>query len=202
MESIAGNRNLSVGSEKDGKKAGDQRELVFKDKHLKVKRHQVENVGGDMQWLIGGGDEGAGNLDVAIKGDHKETITGADHRHVKKDRKEKVDGGQSLTVGGDQQEKVGKNHLLEAGQVVHVKAGMTMILEAGMQLSLKVGGNFIDISPAGVTIVGTMVMINSGGAAGSAPDASPVAPEDAKEASPTQPDEADDSKSGLKSAPG
>ena len=42
-----------------------------------------------------------------------------------------------------------------------------MVLEAGVSLTLKVGGNFINISPAGVTIKGTMVLINSGGAAGS-----------------------------------
>ncbi len=45
---------------------------------------------------------------------------------------------------------------------------MTLILEAGMQLSLKGPGGFVDIGPAGVTIQGTMVLINSGGAAGSA----------------------------------
>jgi type VI secretion system secreted protein VgrG len=57
-----------------------------------------------------------------------------------------------------------------------------------MQLSLKVGGNFIDIGPTGVTIMGTMVLINSGGAAGSGAGSSPTDPEtpeavtDAKEA--------------------
>jgi type VI secretion system secreted protein VgrG len=77
-----------------------------------------------------------------------------------------------------------------------------------VQLSLKVGGNFVDIGPAGVTIQGTIVMINSGGAAGSGTGASPTAPqdaaapEDAKEAKPTKPTLADDSKSGYKSAPG
>jgi type VI secretion system secreted protein VgrG len=64
---------------------------------------------------------------------------------------------------------------------------MTLILEAGMQLSLKGPGGFVDIGPAGVTIQGTMVLINSGGAAGSAPDASPQAPD-----APKDPDTADD----------
>jgi len=52
---------------------------------------------------------------------------------------------------------------------IHIKAGMNIILEAGVQISLKVGGNFIDINPAGIFIQGTMVMINSGGAAGKRP---------------------------------
>ena len=85
---------------------------------------------------------------------------------------------------------------------------MCMVLEAGMQLSLKVGGNFVDIGPAGVAINGTMVMINSGGAAGSgagckpeAPDApqAPTQAQAATDAKPTVPTEADFSKSGLKS---
>jgi type VI secretion system secreted protein VgrG len=71
-----------------------------------------------------------------------------------------------------------------------LKAGMTVVLEAGVELTLKVGGNFIDINPAGVTIVGTMVMINSGGAAGSGCGSSPTSPKD--------PDEADDGSKGGK----
>src|SRR5205807_6983584 len=127
--------------------------------------------------------------------------------HVKKDRNEKVDGGQSLTVGGKQDEKIGTSHALEAGTSIHIKAGTTMVLEAGVQLSLKVGGNFVDIGPAGVTIQGTMVMINSGGAAGSGVGSSPTAaqdaaaPDDAQEAKPTKTTVADDSKTGQKSAP-
>ena len=50
-----------------------------------------------------------------------------------------------------------------------------------MQLSLKGAGGFIDIGPAGVTIQGVMVKINSGGAAGSGSGSSPTEPDDAEE---------------------
>ena len=50
--------------------------------------------------------------------------------------------------------------------------GKQVMIEADSQISLKVGGNFIDIGPTGVSIKGTMVLINSGGAAGSADAAS------------------------------
>jgi type VI secretion system secreted protein VgrG len=50
---------------------------------------------------------------------------------------------------------------------------MKVVIEAGAQISLKVGGNFIDINPAGIFIKGTMVMINSGGSAGSGSGSSP-----------------------------
>ena len=73
----------------------------------------------------------------------------------------------------------------------------TVVIEAGTQISLKVGGNFVDIGPAGVTIVGTMVLINSGGSAGSGSGSSPTAPDAAEKLAPT---DADDSASGSKSA--
>jgi type VI secretion system secreted protein VgrG len=50
-----------------------------------------------------------------------------------------------------------------------------------------------------VTIFGTMVLINSGGAAGSGSGCQAEAPEAPKEAAPTEPTEADDSASGSKS---
>lgn len=240
MELVLHDRHLIVGAEKDGKKVGDQRELVYQDKHSNVKRDQVEKIEGNVLITVGKGDaEAGGNVDVVIEKNKKELIEATDHLHVKagqfiqvdggqditiKDHKtetikadsmlhvtsnqsEKVDGNQSLTVGGDQQEKVGKKHAVEAGQEIHLKAGMKVILEAGVQLTIKGPGGFVDIGPAGVTIQGTMVLINSGGAAGSGSGSSPEAPKDAKppadakEAQPTKPTVADDSKTGQKSAP-
>jgi len=200
MERVIGNRHLIVGAEKDGKKSGDQREMVYKDKHSKVHKDHVEHIGGDMQLLVGGVDSGQGNQDIVIKGVKKELIEKDSHLHVKGDRKEKVDGGQSLTVGGDEQVKAGMKYAVDAGQEIHLKAGMKVVIEGGMQVTLKGPGGFIDIGPTGVTIQGTTVLINSGGAAGSGSGSSPAAPEDAKEASPTEPTKADDAKSGQKSA--
>jgi len=87
-------------------------------------------------------------------------------------------------VGGKSNEKIGTNWAVEAGQEIHLKGGMKVIIEAGMQLTIKASGGFVDIGPAGVTIQGTMVMINSGGSAGSGSGSSPESPSD--------PDEADD----------
>jgi type VI secretion system secreted protein VgrG len=119
--------------------------------------------------------------DHSVKKGRRTTIGATDHYHVKAGRNEKVDGKQSLTVGGDQNEKVGKDHALDAGNEIHLKAGMKVIIEAGMQLSLKAAGGFIDIGPAGVTIQGTLVNINSGGSAGAGGGSSPTKPDDAEE---------------------
>ena len=54
-----------------------------------------------------------------------------------------------------------------------------IILEAKQKISLKVGGNAIVIDPSGVTIIGTMVKINSGGAGEETGNPSIEDPEDA-----------------------
>jgi type VI secretion system secreted protein VgrG len=201
LERIIGNRHQIIGAEKDGKKSGDQKEMVYKDKHLKVHHNQVEHIGGDMQLLIGGVDGGPGNQDIVLKGTKKELIEKDSHVHVKGNRSEKVDMDQSFTIGGNQQEKVGIKHALEAGQEIHLKSGMTLVIEAGMQLTLKGPGGFIDINPAGVVIQGNTVLINSGGAAGIGTGSAPAAPQDAKEAAPAEPSQADNHKTGQKSTP-
>jgi type VI secretion system secreted protein VgrG len=98
-----------------------------------------------------------------------------------------VTGTVSLQAGQDLQQKVGMKHGLDAGMEIHLKAGMKVVVEAGVQLTLKVGGNFIDINPGGVFIQGTMVMINSGGSAGSGSGCSPNPPKDPKVADTAEP---------------
>jgi type VI secretion system secreted protein VgrG len=237
-ELILHDTHLIVGAERDGKKVGDQRELVFKDRHQAIHGHHTEHIHGNVQYMVGHGDVDGGNVDVVIEKDKKELIEKNSHLHVKsnqmtavdgtrsvtvgKDRKEEVKGAVGLKVAKDLQQKVGgshsltvagsqnvivQKHALDADQTIYLRAGMTLVLEASAQLSLKVGGSFIDISPAGIAITGPMVMINSGGAAGSGEPAvtiepqPPDAPDAAKQAKPTKPDVADDAVTGLKSAP-
>jgi type VI secretion system secreted protein VgrG len=73
---------------------------------------------------------------------------------------------------------------------IHLKAGMNVVIEAGLELTIKASGGFINIGPAGVAISGTLVLINSGGAAGSGSGSSPTSPKD--------PDQADDGSKGGK----
>jgi type VI secretion system secreted protein VgrG len=277
-ERVIHDRHLIVGWEKDGDKGGDQRDMVYQDRHETIHRNHVEHVMGNVQYMVGHGEakDPCGNVDIVIEKDKKELIEKNSHLHVKenkntlvdktynvvtgdmkvlvnnnsdlhvtKDQKTKVDGVQSLTVGGDQKAKVtgaaslavggdqkqkvggaqslqvgtkqdikvGTAHALEAGQTIYIKGGQTVVIEAGMQLSLKGPGGFIDIGPSGVSIQGTMVLINSGGAAGSgtapspAPPDAPAAPtdadqaQDAVQAKPTKPDVADNALSGTKSCP-
>ena len=153
------------------------------DRQRHLKGNQVEQIEGNLQLLVGGGE--GGNLDLVVDRNRAQAVGGNDNLHVKGNLIEQTDGSASLTIGMNQDTKVGQTAALEAGQTVHIKAGTTLILEAGTRLSLKVGGNFIDIGPGGISITGTMVLINSGGSAGSGPGATPEAPQEPQRAFPT-----------------
>jgi type VI secretion system secreted protein VgrG len=200
-ERILGNRHQIIGWEKAGGKGGDQREMVYEDKHLNIKRHHVEHIEGNMQLMVGNGaaDDG-GQVDLVIAKDKLESVGGDSHRIVKGDVNEKLSGGLSQTIDGDSFQKVGGNIAADSMGEIHLKAGMKVIIEAGMQLSLVGPGGFIDIGPAGISIQGTMVKINSGGSAGSGSGAKPKAAKAAKEAAPAKPEMAHNSTSGTKSA--
>jgi type VI secretion system secreted protein VgrG len=127
---------------------------------------------------------------LIVKHDQKEKVEGDLHSETSGNRNEKVGQTMSLQVGQNLQEKSGQNYAHEAGMEIHLKAGMNVVIEAGMQLTIKASGGFINIGPAGVAISGTLVLINSGGAAGSGSGSSPTDPQ--------KPDEADDGSKGGK----
>jgi len=85
-------------------------------------------------------------------------------------------GKYSIKAGMDMHAKAGMNVAIEGGMNLHVKGGISVVIEGGIDLTLKAGGSFVHIGPAGVAISGPMVLINSGGAAGSGSGASPTAP--------------------------
>ncbi len=159
----------------------DEIRKVGASRHVNIKRDHIEHVEGNVDLLI------AGSQDIVVNSSKAEAIGGDNDLHVIGNRNEKIDRTASLTVGMDQHQKVGNNHALEAGMEIHLKAGMKVVIEAGVQLSLKGPGGFIDINPAGVTIQGTMVLINSGGAAGSGSGAKPKPANAAKRAKPAAP---------------
>ncbi len=80
-----------------------------------------------------------------------------------------------MDVTGNVIEEFKANHSSQVTGSLYLK-GMNVIVEGATELTLKVGGNFIDINPGGVFIKGTMVFINSGGAAGSGSPGSLVPP--------------------------
>lgn len=138
------------------------------NRDIRIRNDQMETIGNESHLIIGK--------------DQLELVKGDKHQLVKGDLNEKIEGTVSLTVKEDQLEKVDRRYALETGSEIHLKAGTNVIIEGGTMITLKVAGNFVTVGPAGVAISGTMVNINSGGAAGSGSGAQPETPKDAREA--------------------
>jgi type VI secretion system secreted protein VgrG len=169
FEDKKGSEQVFIYGQKDAdiRFLNDRREWIGQDRHLIVTRDKYEEVDSDTH--------------ITIKRDHLESI-GRD-RNVKIQGKEaiSISGSQSLNVSSDVNESFGGSHSEQTTGDYYLHA-RNIVLEADIGLTICVGGNFVTINPAGVSIVGTMVMINSGGAALSGspgsvvPPASPSAP--------------------------
>jgi type VI secretion system secreted protein VgrG len=179
-------QTVSTFMSNSSKGGGGYNELRFEDKkgseqvYIQAEKDLDVRVKNDSREFVGN------DRSLIVKKDQKEKVSGDQHSQVMGNRLEKVGQSMSLQIGQDFNGKTSTKFAHEAGTEIHLKAGTMCIIEAGAQLTLKVGGNFVDINPAGVTIQGTMVMINSGGAAGSGSGSSPQTPKD--------PDEADSGK--------
>jgi type VI secretion system secreted protein VgrG len=169
LEDKKGSEQLFIHAEKnqDIRVKNDAFEWIGDERHLIVAASQYEQVGGDK------------------------------HLTVKGDQNEKIKGTVSLDAGMDLQQKVGVKLGVDAGTEIHLKGGMNVVIEAGVSLTIKSGGSFIVLSQAGVTISGTPVLINSGGAPGSGSGCSPDAPTAPKEAAKADPGGVSDAPQGA-----
>jgi len=181
FEDKKGNEQIFLNAEKDmdHRVENDSREFIGNDRHLIVKNDQKEKVQGEQH--------------IQIVKDRNEKVGGDASLEVTGNQNDKVGQNMSLQVGQNLQEKSGQNYAHEAGMAIHLKAGMNVVIEAGLELTIKASGGFINIGPAGVAISGTLVLINSGGAAGSGSGSSPTSPK-----APKDPDQADDGSKGGK----
>jgi type VI secretion system secreted protein VgrG len=181
FEDKKGSEQIFMNAEKDMdlRVEHDSREFVGNDRSLIVQNDQKEKVGGEQ--------------DIHIAKDQNEKVGGDASLNVKGNQNVEVGQTMSLQVGQNLQEKSGQNYAHEAGMEIHLKAGMNVVIEAGLELTIMASGNFINIGPAGVAISGTLVLINSGGAAGVGSPSSPTSPKP-----PAGPDTADDGSKGDK----
>ncbi|WP_277374076.1 type VI secretion system tip protein TssI/VgrG [Pseudomonas sp. AA-38] len=99
-----------------------------------------------------------------------------EHRTTHADRKTEIKANDHLTVGDSQHIKLGNGQFIEAGQEIHLSSGLKVVLEAGSELTLKGGGSFIKLDGGGVTLVGPVIKVNSGGAPGNGSGAAPILP--------------------------
>jgi type VI secretion system secreted protein VgrG len=167
-EITGGNRMTMIG--------GNREKLIYGDEIEKTDGKQTVTIGQDQ--------------DITVQQNKREHIVGNSHLRVAGTRRQRIDGIQSLSVGQDQQEQVGRNHALKAGNEIHLVAGSNMVFES-RDLTIKGPGGFIRIDAGGITIKGTKVWINSGGAPGAGSGSHPEPAERAEEAKIEEPKKPD-----------
>lgn len=145
--------------------AGEEQLLINaqKDFHVNVENDRVETIGHDHH--------------LSVKENKFELVEKESNREVKLDLNETVGGNTSYDVTGNSGVKVGGNYSLEVDGDIYIKAGGNLVLEGRISVTVKAGGNFVTIDPSGVTILGTMVKVNSGGSAGGGSAVSLLSPQ-------------------------
>jgi type VI secretion system secreted protein VgrG len=161
---------------------GSRQELVKGDAVLRVEGDRVVYVGRDQHLMV--------------MGTKRERVERDSHTRVDGDRNEQVGGTYGLTAGSHQ--IVCGSQAVGAG-TIHLKAAAKIVIEAP-DVTLKAPGGFVHITGAGVEIMGTTVLINSGGSPGvlkTAGGGNPEKPAEAKVDDPVAPTPDDVSKTGL-----
>ncbi len=152
FEDKKGEEQLFLHAEKDFdlRVKNDRRENIGNDRYLMVKRDKKEQVERDSE--------------CTVKRDFIGLVERDFHFAVKEKATAEIKGSLSLSVKGDVAEEFKSNHSSQVGGCLYLK-GMNVVVEGSTGLTIKCGGNFVSVNPAGVQIQGSMVLINSGGAA-------------------------------------
>jgi len=173
FEDLKGNELIWEQAQKDRQKLvkNDEKQTVGHDRQKTIKNDEREQTSGDHKRYVGK------ETDIVVKGVKREKLRSYSHLRFKQDHREQIDGKDSLIVVMDRHEKVEEDDALEAGSNIHLFANEDAVIEAP-DITLQGPGGFIRIDGTGVTISGTLVLINDGGSPGTAPEASPDLPEE------------------------
>jgi type VI secretion system secreted protein VgrG len=113
---------------------------------------------------------------VDIGEDSKTHVVQDVHLDVGGDQIVKIAGANQLQVGKAWDSKIGGDLGFDVTGKVGIKANGAVVIEAPAGITLKCGGSLVNLTAAGVDIVGTLVKINSGGGGGSASPGKPADP--------------------------
>jgi type VI secretion system secreted protein VgrG len=147
----------------------DFHQLVKNDATLQIDGNQQRIVAKDLTEKIDG------DVKIKVGKDSVEEVTGSHSVKTSKDAITEASMSISNKSGTNIDIKAGANLAAVAAANVHIKGGANVVVEAGAMLTLKAGASTIVLGPSGVMIVGSMVMINSGGGGGAGDGASPKA---------------------------
>jgi type VI secretion system secreted protein VgrG len=111
------------------------------------------------------------NCHEAILGERRQSVEKNNSISIEGSHSEKVSGSHSTKVGGSVELDSDGNIKIKAGGNITLEAGGFITLKAGSGINMKGGGGRISASAMGVTLDGTMVLINCG-----SPDLSMIPP--------------------------
>jgi len=152
---------VTVGRDQRAEVGGNADQRIAGDLTADIGRHVLLKVGGDTHAGLG--------ADLIL------SIGGALGLNVGQGVAVAAQAGVALTTGGGLDIDVGAAARLSAAATLHIKA-LGVVIDGGTQISLRAGGAFITLGPDGVSIQGSAVRINSGGAAHAASPATPARP--------------------------
>ncbi len=169
FEDKKGEEQIFVHAQKDQdiRVKNDRRELIANDRHTYVQRDKREQIKRDEHKIV------ERDTMKTIKRDYHVLVEENRYGQINGESSEKIDGEVNKIYGADCSVDVAGKFSLTASEIV---------FDAQMGITLKCGGNFVHVTPMGVDIKGTMVNINSGGAAGSAKTAMTIEPQAPEEA--------------------
>lgn len=183
---IQGSHFEQIGKDSSLQIASNSAEKIGSNFDLNIGSNRTESIGSNDARTVGSNvtESVGGSMSLSVSSSQTEMIGSSVSRTVGSNVTEEVGGNISQTVGGNFQGEIAQNHNVTAGMNINLTGGMAVNITAGATGVNIVGpGGFISITEAGVAIMGTMVLINSGGSPTPATAASPASPE-----SPSQPE--------------
>ncbi len=123
-----------------------------KDLHVRTRNDRVEHVGHERHTTIREND--LEKIEKSRKSD-----VGLDHAL-------RVGGDKIVEVSGNVAERFRQNHHEHVERDYYLRADNEIVIEAGRKLTIKAGGNFLVIDEKSLTMLATMLNLNSGGIAG------------------------------------
>lgn len=148
----------------------DSTTVIDHDRFTTIKNNSTEQVKVNRHATVDGEErrETGKDLHEHVKGEHFEKVDKTRHTTIDGNWLANIGGAVAVTFGTGAEAKSGGMFKLHTSQGLTAQDDTNVLVKAGMQLTLQGPGGFISLGPSGVTIQGTMVYINSGGAAGSA----------------------------------
>ncbi len=173
---LPANKTRSVFKTLSSPGGGGYNELRIEDRkgaeqiYIHAQRNWDENIEHDQKIRVGN------ERHDTVEANAYSHFKAEEHRTTHADRKTEIKANDHLTVGDSQHIKLGNGQFIQAGSEIHLSSGLKVVLEAGSELTLKGGGSFIKLDGGGITLVGPVIKINSGGAPGSGSGAAPMPP--------------------------